>query len=61
MATGRAIPGEEVPRGLRLRAVPVHASDICHVDSSEAIKLLLAAFVLASATFAGCFAITMSR
>ena len=43
------------------RAVPVHVCDVCHVDPSEAVKLVVAAFVLASASFASCFAITMSR
>jgi hypothetical protein len=42
-------------------AISVHASDICYLDPSEAIKLMLAAFVLASVAFAGCFAIIMSR
>ena len=55
------IAAEEAQRYVRRDALIVHVSDVCHVEPLEAMQLMLAAFVLASAAFMGCLQITMSR
>jgi len=61
MAISRAIPREELQRCFRRGGVPCCVSDVCYVDPSEAMELMLAALALASAAFVACLAVTMSQ
>jgi hypothetical protein len=60
MAISNAIPREQGRSCVPRAGIPVHVSEICYVDPSEAIKTMLAALALASAAFVA-LAVAMSH